>query len=311
MTSGRHHHARASIRGRFYFDDRHAGHGGATHFVVVSALDLKPRNLLNRVNVMPVAFSLLIAGIVGGFLSGMFGVGGGLVMVPLLMWLGRMDQRRASATSLIAIVPTALIGSIGYAVGGQINFAAAGLIAIGGIAGAPVGSLLLRRLSLVWLRWLLIAIMVLAAVRLMVVIPVRGTALTLDVGTSIALVALGIVMGLASGLFGIGGGIIVVPALMALFGMGDLAAKGTSLLAMVPAAISGSLPNLRAGLVRLSDGLIMGTTAVLASLGGVALAFLVPPALSGIFFGIFLLVVATRMVVVGQKTPRPQTKKPV
>jgi uncharacterized membrane protein YfcA len=252
---------------------------------------------------------LIISGAVGGFLSGMFGVGGGLVMVPLLMWLLRMDQRRASATSLIAIVPTALVGSIGYAVGGQINFAAAGLIALGGIVGAPAGSWLLRRLSLVWLRWMLITVMVLAAVRLMIVIPVRASALELDLANIGGLIALGLVMGLASGLFGIGGGIIVVPALIALFGMSDLAAKGTSLLAMVPAAVSGSVPNLRAGQVRLSDGLTVGLAAVAASLGGVALAFLVPPALSGILFGVFLLVVATRMIVLGQRRERPKSKE--
>jgi len=234
----------------------------------------------------------------------MFGVGGGLVMVPLLMALGRMDQRRASATSLIAIVPTALAGSMGYAVGGQINFAAAGLIAIGGIAGAPVGSWLLRRLSLTWLRWMLFAVMLLAAARLILVIPVRESFLALDLPTIIALIVLGLVMGLASGLFGIGGGIIVVPALMALFGVSDLAAKGTSLLAMIPAAISGSIPNLRASLVKLTDGLIVGAAAVLASLGGVALAFLVPPALSGILFGAFLVVIGVRMVILGQLKDR-------
>ena len=253
---------------------------------------------------MPAVLALIIAGAVGGFLSGMFGVGGGLVMVPLLMALGHMDQRRASATSLIAIVPTALAGSMGYAVGGQINFAAAGLIAIGGIVGAPVGSWLLRRLSLTWLRWMLFAVMLLAAARLMFSIPTRDSSLTLDLPTILALIVLGLVMGVASGLFGIGGGIIVVPALMALFGVSDLTAKGTSLLAMIPAAISGSIPNLRASLVKLSDGLIVGAAAVLASLGGVALAFLVPPALSGILFGVFLVVIAVRMVVLAHLKQR-------
>lgn len=253
---------------------------------------------------MRAVFALVIAGLLGGFLSGMFGVGGGIVMVPLLMGLAGMDQRRASATSLVAIVPTALIGAIGYAVGGQINFAAAGLIAIGGIAGAPAGAILLRKLPLTLLRWMFFVVMLLAAARLILVVPVRGTSLTLDIGTSLALVALGLVMGVSSGLFGIGGGIIVVPALMGLFGVSDLIAKGTSLLAMVPAALSGSIPNLRAGLVRLSDGLIVGVAAVLASLGGVSLAFLVPPVLSGILFGIFLLAVGLRMVILGHLKDR-------
>lgn len=259
---------------------------------------------------MPAVFALILAGAVGGFLSGMFGVGGGLVMVPLLMAFAHMDQRRASATSLVAIVPTALVGALGYTVGGQINFAAAGLIAIGGIVGAPVGSWLLRRLSLTWLRWLLFAVMLLAAARLILVVPVRGASLTLDLPTCLALVVLGLVMGVASGLFGIGGGIIVVPALMALFGVSDLVAKGTSLLAMIPAAISGSIPNLRASLVKLTDGLIVGAAAVLASLGGVALAFLVPPALSGILFGAFLVVIAVRMVVIAHLKARKAKAAP-
>jgi uncharacterized membrane protein YfcA len=147
-------------------------------------------------------------------------------------------------------------------------------------------------------------VMVLAAIRLILEVPVRGTSLTLDIGTSLALVALGVVMGVSSGLFGIGGGLIVVPALVGLFGVSDLIAKGTSLLAMVPAALSGSIPNVRGGLVRLSDGIIVGIAAVLASLGGVALAFLVPPELSGILFGIFLLVVGLRMVIVGHLKDR-------
>ncbi|MEL0149638.1 MAG: sulfite exporter TauE/SafE family protein, partial [Pontimonas sp.] len=53
-------------------------------------------------------------GLVGGFFAGIFGVGGGLLMVPLLLWWTSMDQRRASATSLLAITPAAIIGAISY-----------------------------------------------------------------------------------------------------------------------------------------------------------------------------------------------------
>ena len=58
---------------------------------------------------------LVLIGGIGGLLSGAFGVGGGIVMVPLLIVLARLDQRHASATSLVAIVPAAAAGAISYA----------------------------------------------------------------------------------------------------------------------------------------------------------------------------------------------------
>ena len=54
---------------------------------------------------------VVVTGVGAGFLSGLFGVGGGLVIVPALMAVLGMDQRRASATSLAAIIVTAAVGS--------------------------------------------------------------------------------------------------------------------------------------------------------------------------------------------------------
>ena len=77
---------------------------------------------------------LLAIGAIGGLLSGLFGIGGGLVMVPLMMaWL-RFDQRRASATSLFAIIPPALLSASLYGVRGEIDLLVAAVIAVGAIA---------------------------------------------------------------------------------------------------------------------------------------------------------------------------------
>ena len=251
--------------------------------------------------------ALLFVGLAGGLFSGLFGVGGGLLMVPLLMWWARMDQRRATATSLLAIVPTGIVGAIGYAVGGQIDLLAGLIIAAGAIVGAPIGTWLLRRLPIGWLRWMLIAGMLAAAAYLILVEPDRGASLSLSVITVIGLIVLGIAMGMLAGLFGIGGGVVAVPVLIALFGMGDLLAKGTSLLAMIPAAMIGSVTNVRAGLVRLRDGLIVGLTAVAGSVFGVALAFVIPPALSGTLFGLLLVAAAIQLIV---RTLRQRPKPP-
>lgn len=240
--------------------------------------------------------SLIAVGILGGLFSGAFGVGGGIIMVPLLMWFVGLDQRQAAATSLVAIVPSAVSGTIQYGLQGEVDVVAGLLIAVGGVGGSLIGTRLLRRLPLGWLRWLFIALLVLVAVRLFFEVPARGAELVYTPWIVAALVLLGLVMGIASGLFGIGGGVIIVPVLIALFGMGDLLAKGTSLLAMIPTSVTGSIANTRAGLVRLSDGIIAGLAAVAASFGGVALAFLLPPRLAVILFAAFVLLVVVQLV---------------
>jgi uncharacterized membrane protein YfcA len=250
-----------------------------------------------------VILGLALTGALGGFLSGMFGVGGGLVMVPLLMLIAKLDQRRATATSLVAIVPTALVSAINYGVNGQVSVLAGGLIAVGAVVGAPIGAYLLRRLPIDVLRWMLVGLLFVVALRLIFFEPDRGGVLDVNVGSISGLLALGLFMGIASGLFGIGGGIIAVPVLIAVFGMSDLLAKGTSLLAMVPTAVSGTFANLRAGLVRLREGLTVGVAAVLASFGGVACAFIVPPSLSGVLFGFFLIAVAIQIVMRARRRP--------
>ena len=242
-------------------------------------------------------FLLLLVGAIGGFLSGMFGVGGGIIMVPLLVWLIGLDQRHASATSLVAIVPSAVAGSIQYALAGHLDLVAGLLIAAGGIAGSLVGTRLLKTLPLGWLRWLFIALLLVTAVRLLFEVPSRGADIVLTPGVIAGLVALGLVMGVASGLFGIGGGVIAVPVLITLFGASDLVAKGTSLLAMIPTALTGSVANTRNGLVRPLDGIIAGLAATAASFGGVAVAFLLSPQVASILFAVLLVIAITQLTV--------------
>lgn len=241
---------------------------------------------------------LTIVGAAGGLLSGAFGVGGGVLMVPLLITFAHMDQRRAATTSLAAIVPAAVAGSITYLANGEIDLLAVLFVAIGGIIGSWMGAWLVRRLPLGWLRWLFIALLIAVAVRLALVTPVRGDRLLEpEVGSIIAMIALGLVIGVASGLFGIGGGIIMVPAFIALFGMSDLVAKGTSLAAMIPTAVSGSVANARAGIVDLRVALIVGVAATLASFGGVAIAFLLSPEWSSRLFAALMVIAAVQLTV--------------
>lgn len=241
---------------------------------------------------------LAITGVVGGLLSGAFGVGGGILMVPLLINLAGMDQRRASATSLVAIIPAAIAGSLAYFVQGQVDVPAAAFLAIGGVVGAYFGTRLLQRLPLGLLRWLFVALLVVVGIRMLLVVPPRGEGhIDITLVTALLLVGVGLFIGVASGLFGIGGGVIAVPALIALFGAGDLVAKGTSLLFMVPTAVSGTVNNVRGRVVDLKTGLIVGVAATIASFGGVALAFVMPPVVSSVLFAALLFAAAIQLAV--------------
>ena len=204
----------------------------------------------------------LAIGLLAGLLSGLFGVGGGTVIVPLLVLVLAYDQRLAAGTSLAAIVPTATVGVISYALTDSVAWIPGLILAAGAVVGAQIGTWLLPRVSLVALRWSFIAFLVAVIVSLFIVVPSRDAGLPLTVWSIIGLVVLGVVTGTVAGLIGVGGGIIVVPALMLLFGTSDLIAKGTSLLMMIPTAISGTVGNFRRGNVDLPAAALIGVAAM-------------------------------------------------
>lgn len=238
-----------------------------------------------------------MVGIIGGLLAGFFGVGGGIVMVPLLLWWARLDQRQAQATSLLAIAPAALVGTASYAIGGVFPLLPALAVTLGAIVGAQIGAMLLRRLSLVWLRWSFVLFVASMAVTTFFTIPHRDVYIELSLVTALGLVGIGLVMGTSAGLFGIGGGIIAIPLIMLMFGVGDLEAKGISLIAMAPAALSGSFSHLRHGTARLRDGLWVAAGALTAAPLGSLGAFVLPENTANQVFGAFGLAIATTLAV--------------
>ena len=103
--------------------------------------------VIQRQAVVPLA----IIGMGAGLLSGMFGVGGGTVMVPALVLSLAFNQHRAQATSLAAIVPIAIVGAVIFGAADSLDLPAAILLAIGSLAGVQVGARLMHRLSAEWL----------------------------------------------------------------------------------------------------------------------------------------------------------------
>jgi len=110
---------------------------------------------------------LVLIGLVAGFFSALFGVGGGIVIVTLLLLLGRWEIRTASATSLAAIGITATAGVITYVVHGEVEPVYALLVGVPAALGAAGGATLQQRVPVRTLSFLFAALLVAIAVRML------------------------------------------------------------------------------------------------------------------------------------------------
>ncbi len=237
----------------------------------------------------------VIIGAIAGFLSGLFGVGGGTVIVPLLTLMLGFAARPAAGISSAAIIVTAAVGVVSYAVRGDVDWGVAGVIAAAAIIGAQLGVRLLFKLHEATLRWIFVAFLVVVAVSLFLVVPSRDAVFDWNVISVLGLLLLGLLTGVLSGLIGVGGGIVVMPVLMLAFGVSDLVAKGTSLLMVIPTSLSGTIANFRRGNVDLvAAACIGGTGCLLAPLGTIT-AHVVDPKVGNILFVCFLVVIGTQM----------------
>ena len=246
---------------------------------------------------------LVIVGMIVGLLSGMFGIGGGTVIVPALVWLG-LSQRHAAATSMLAIVPTSISGVISYTHNGNVDWVAAALLFVGMFAGGQFGSWLLSRLPELVLRWVFVVFLIFVTANQVIFTPSRDQRIFMSVVTGIGLVLLGVVIGTLAGLLGIGGGALAVPALSILFGASDLIARGTSLLAMFPNSITTSVANMKRKLVHIKAGLIIGVIAALTTPFGTWVAGAVSPRAGAIMFAAYLCVLLVRSFFVAVKATR-------
>jgi uncharacterized membrane protein YfcA len=114
------------------------------------------------------SLKLMLIGTLAGLFSGLFGVGGGSVIVPLLiLWLG-YDERSATATSLAAIVFIAAFGAAAQGLYGNVDLLDAALIGLPAVGGVVIGTWLQQRLTARWISLLFAAVLVGSAVELVV-----------------------------------------------------------------------------------------------------------------------------------------------
>ena len=121
----------------------------------------------------------------------------------------------------------------------------------------------------------------------------------------LALLAIGLTAGLLAGLLGIGGGVVMVPAMVLIIGMDQHVAQGTSLLVIIPAAAFGSFTHHRHGRLALRDAAALAVGGVLGAVLGSVTALSLDEELLQRLFAVLILLVAARLLLTRRSAPEP------
>ncbi|HDQ03732.1 MAG TPA: sulfite exporter TauE/SafE family protein [Deltaproteobacteria bacterium] len=241
-----------------------------------------------------------IIGLFAGIFGGLVGIGGGIIMIPLMILFLKLSQHKAHGTSLLALVFTGLSGAIIYSLHGSVDIYAAAALALPAVFTIRLGVYYAHSLAEWKLRKAFGIFLFFCAVMLFLK-PYMGNAIVVSSPASIIIIFViaGAATGFLSGMMGVGGGIIMVPVMVLLAGFGQHLAQGTALLVMVPAGAVGAYTNWRLGNVnnKILYGLVTGI--LLGTYSGGYLAHLIAEDILRLIFVTIMIVLSFRYIKTG------------
>lgn len=267
-----------------------------------------------------------LVGVVIGIMSGLLGIGGGTVMVPIFRLAFGMSPVMSTATSLFAIIPTSISGAASH-IRHKTCIVSLGVAAgLGGALTSPLG-VWLAQISPAWLIMVAAALIIgWSAVKMLSkAFKLRaqkraqqeGTGASAEAGADDADpvpaaadpaprkltrkqlligVAIGLGAGVASGYVGVGGGFIMVPLMLSLIGIEMRQASGTSLIAVMILAIPGVIEQALLGNINYTAGIAIVVGSIPGAVIGARLVRVVPELALRFVFGGFLIVAAIILV---------------
>ncbi len=185
----------------------------------------------------------IFAGVGAGIVGGLLGLGGGVVLVPILSEILNLPQVKAHATSITIIFFTGLIGTLTYLKYGTVPIFPALLTSVGALVTAPLGVLSADRFGERRLRQIFGIFLMIVAITMFLSASPEPHKILPSAPPLFLLV--GVITGFLSPLLGIGGGTIVVPMLVLMFGFQQQSAQGVSLSVMIPMTLMASFINFR------------------------------------------------------------------
>ena len=243
------------------------------------------------------AEAVLIGVAAGGF-SGLTGVGGGAIMVPLMTGRLGLSQHRAHGTSLAIIVFVAAAGALGYGLAGNIDWPLVLALLPGALAGVYIGAKAMVRVPALHLRLLFGLFLLFVAFRQLAWD--YSTGARADADSFLIEAVFGFIGGLAAGMLGIGGGAIFVPAIV-IFGLAPDAdpqkvAQGVSLVVIVATGALGTFVNARQDTIDSWTLRWISVAAVLAALLASLAANATNDRVLQVIFGLTALALGAEMV---------------
>lgn len=250
---------------------------------------------------------LLPIGVVTGFLSGLLGVGGGVVMVPALIWVGYQRQQ-ANSISLAVILVISIAGMVGFAAGSALDVLIGLALGLGGVVGATIGARWANGLSGTALARIFGVLLLVTGIQMLIGGQPTQALLTLSAPWYVVVASMiGAGAGIVSGLAGVGGGVILVPAMVFLLGLDQHTAEGTSLMAIC-------FTSAAATRVNISSGYLEGRAVALLAAGGVILAPVsatlaqsIPAVTLSRIFALWLLLIAGKTLTTTRADPTGST----
>ena len=249
-----------------------------------------------------------LIGLTAGIFGGLVGLGGGVLMIPLMVSFTKLRQHKAHGTSLVALVFTGIIGALTYALHSAVDVWAAVLLAVAALLPARWGAKYCCDLPAAKLQKAFGIFLVFISV-LFLLKPYLPSFFHPDTvwARTLILLVTGMTTGFFSGLMGVGGGPIMIAGMVLLAGFDQHTAQGSSLLAMVPAGAVGAFTHWQLGNVEkgLLPGLIPGI--IVGAFAGGSFAHFLPETTLRVIFTVVLVWTGIRSI----KTPPPSCDHPV
>lgn len=249
-------------------------------------------------------------GMAAGVLGGLLGIGGAALVIPGLVLLAGFSQHRAHGTSLAIVLFMSLAGTLTYSRFGHLDWRMSAELAVGGIVGAGIGARIVGRMTGAALRRLFCLLLIAVGARMILAGCCEPACVAESAWpqSAFAHTAATVIIGLAAGglssIFGIGGGMVVVPAMALLLCVPQKMAQGVSLAAILPTALTGMLLHGRMGNVDHRSSAWVGMGGLVGAFAGAYLANGLASAALQLAFGVFLVLMSALLFFKGGSAAR-------
>ena len=249
-----------------------------------------------------VVISLLLTGLIAGTIGGLLGVGGCVIMLPVLALIFKYPLPLAIGTTIVAVILTATSGAIGHIRLRNVDYSTVKIVAISGAIGAAIGSLtFLYIMNQLWLLNLIIGFAFLyVSIRLIYEGIVKRKKIKRQdnkiPGSGVTKAMIGFLVGIITGIVGLGGGYALVPSFIYLLNSPVKVAVGTSLASFISMAVVSGLFKLYQGVVDVIAAICLGAGTIIGAQIGAKLTKIVPSWLIKLIFGLIFLYVSLKFV---------------